>query len=383
MPSMLESFIPRPHVRERDRVAVVADAPTSWEAMRHLDGGKSRFVKALFALRHLPDFVSGRLSGVASSLSDPSSLDDVRAPGSDFQLLAEAPGRGFVVGAIARLGGPHAEGLAVAPRDFAAFHAPGHAKIAWGLSVVPRRSGGSWVTFELRVALTDAASEVAFDRAWGLISPFTHAIRTVVLGLLEQQLDAIDPEHTALPGDLLMPARFTRTMGVVVEATPERVWPWLLQLGGGRAGWYALEEGARSDLDGSLHPEWQHLELGALLDPRAGGGAPLAVLTLEPSRALVLGSPSLRAPRPRPLSAAALLSTAHQAEPDFKVTWAFVLEPIGDEACWLGARVRADTAFGLELALRRGWEVLGHQVLQRTQLQNIKARVERQPALAS
>lgn len=370
MPSMLESFIPRPHVRERDRVAVVADVSRTWEAMRHLDASQSRFVRALFALRHLPDLGSGRLTDVTPSVAARPTFKDVRRrPGHDFQLLEERAQRGFVVGAIARFGEPQAKARPVRPRDFAAFHEPGYAKIAWGLSVVPRRSGGSWVTFELRVSLTDPASEAAFDRAWKLISPFTHAIRTVVLGLLEKQLDAIDPEHTALPGDLLMPARSTRTMGVVVEATPLEVWPWLLQLGSGRAGWYALDAaptGAPRP-DDVIHPEWQHLEVGALVGPREGSDSPLAVLELDPGRALVLGSPSLRAPRHPPRS----------LEPDFKVTWAFVLEPIGDEACWLGARVRADTAFGLELALRQGWDVLGHQVLQRTLLQNIKARVER------
>ena len=48
MPSMLEPFIPRPHVLERERVAVVADVPRSWDAIRHLDGYRSSFVRALF-----------------------------------------------------------------------------------------------------------------------------------------------------------------------------------------------------------------------------------------------------------------------------------------------------------------------------------------------
>lgn len=353
MPSMLESFIPTPHVRERDRVAVVADVRTSWAAMRRLDASRSRFVRALFALRHLPDFVSGRLPDLTPTLVQAPTFEDPRRPVRDFQVLEEQPERGFVVGAIARLGGPRAQARAVRPGDFGAFREPGHAKIAWSLSVVPRRSGGSWVTFELRVALTDAASVAAFDHAWKVISPFTHAIRTVVLGLLEKQLDAIDPEHTALPGDLQLPARYTRTTGVVVEATPLEVWPWLLQL--------SREEDV-------LRPEWQHLEVGSLVRPRGGSDWPLAVLELDPGRALVLGSPSLGASK---------LAPACGLEPDFKVTWAFALEPIDDEACWLGARVRADTALGLELALRRGWEVLGHQVLQRTQLQHIKARAER------
>lgn len=365
MPSMLEPFIPRPHVVERDRVAVVADVPVSWDAIRHLDASRSRFVRALFALRHLPDLVNGRLTEPGDDGADSPSLDDLGHPGQDFQLLADEPGRGFVVGAIARFGQPSLEVRAVAPDAFGAFSEPGYGKLVWGLSVEKRQSGGSWVTFELRVALTDAASQEAFDRVWKVVAPFMHGIRTVVLGLLEKQLEAIEFEHMALPGDLLMPARFTRTMGVVIEAPPAAVWPWLLQLGKDRAGWY---DGEREDA--SLHPEWQRLEVGQLLEPKHG--SPLAVKVIEPERALVLGSPGLSRTGPRLVEAG--------EEPDFKLTWAFVLEPIGDEACWLGTRVRAETAWGLEVALRRGWDVVGHQVLQRTQLQNIKARVERRAA---
>jgi hypothetical protein len=42
-----------------------------------------------------------------------------------------------------------------------------------------------------------------------------------------------------LPGDEIIPhpmAEWTR--GVTVRAAPERIWPWLVQMGYGRAGWY-------------------------------------------------------------------------------------------------------------------------------------------------
>jgi hypothetical protein len=366
MASSLDPFIPRPHVLERDRVAVVADVATSWAAVRALEGRNSRFVRALFGLRHLADYVSGRVSEAMDDDTEPQSFDDLALPGGDLQVLSEVPGQSLVVGSIARLGDTTRGAHPVAPHDFSRFDLPGFGKLAWGLSVEKRQSGGSWITFELRVCVTDEADLPAFGSAWKLISPFTQAIRTVVLGLLEKKLEPIDTEHTALPGDLLMRARFTRTLGVVIEAKPAEVWPWLLQLGGERAGWYSVESAPNFE---RVNPEWPALQLGSLVDARPGGSSKLEVLLLEHARALVLGSPSVR-PGGRLLAPPGL-------EHDFRLTWAFVLEPIGDDACWLGARVRADSAYGLELALRCGWEVLGQKVLQRTQLQNIKARVER------
>jgi hypothetical protein len=43
----------------------------------------------------------------------------------------------------------------------------------------------------------------------------------------------------ALPGDDLVPAaRDVADRCVTIDAPPERVWPWIAQLGKGRAGWY-------------------------------------------------------------------------------------------------------------------------------------------------
>ena len=324
MASLLESFIPRPHVLERDRVAVVAEVPKTYEALRHLDGYRSAFVRALFALRHLPELFTGnRLS-----------------------MLQDEPGHGFVVGAVGRFWQPRLEFKHVAPHDFAAFDEPGFGKIVWGLSVDKRRSGGSWVTFELRVAMTDQESQSAFDRYWTLIGPFSHAIRSAVLGLVERQLDPADPATIALPGDLLLPAKYTRT---TLVRDP---------IGGG-ASWYAvdrLDNGGEPSAN-TIHPEWQQLAPGDLLAATPDGRSHFGVLSVDPGRALVIGSPSLRTSGP---------PTAEQ-EPDFKLTWAFVLEAIGDEASWLGARVRANYEPSVDFAVKHGWEALVHQALQRTQ----------------
>jgi hypothetical protein len=46
----------------------------------------------------------------------------------------------------------------------------------------------------------------------------------------------------SLPGDEVIPHPMVEwTRGVTVRTTPERVWPWLVQMGYGRGGWYTPE----------------------------------------------------------------------------------------------------------------------------------------------
>jgi hypothetical protein len=48
--------------------------------------------------------------------------------------------------------------------------------------------------------------------------------------------------HGAMPGDELVPdAHFSATRGITVRAQPEQIWPWLAQIGYGRAGFYAYD----------------------------------------------------------------------------------------------------------------------------------------------
>ena len=46
----------------------------------------------------------------------------------------------------------------------------------------------------------------------------------------------------ALPGDEVVPdPTFAATRAITVNAPPERVWPWIAQMGFGRAGWYSYD----------------------------------------------------------------------------------------------------------------------------------------------
>jgi hypothetical protein len=71
-----------------------------------------------------------------------------------------------------------------------------------------------------------------------------------------------------LPGDeLLENADVVSTRAITIEAPPEAVWPWLVQMGSGRAGAYTYDWienlfGLEMRSADTIHPEWQNLSVG-------------------------------------------------------------------------------------------------------------------------
>ena len=48
--------------------------------------------------------------------------------------------------------------------------------------------------------------------------------------------------HRPLRADRLVPdAIFRSTHAITIDAPPEQVWPWIAQMGAGRAGWYSWD----------------------------------------------------------------------------------------------------------------------------------------------
>ena len=74
----------------------------------------------------------------------------------------------------------------------------------------------------------------------------------------------------AMPGDELVPeTSFDASRAITIEAPPEAVWPWLVQIGYGRAGWYSydlFDNAARPSAERIL-PEYQ--------DPKIGDWVPM------------------------------------------------------------------------------------------------------------
>ncbi|MFC4943211.1 SRPBCC family protein [Pseudonocardia sp. GCM10023141] len=132
---------------------------------------------------------------------------------------------------------------------------------------------------------------------------------------------------TTLPGDHLVQADLTTTRAITVCAPAADVWPWIVQLGQCRGGFYSydvLENLARCDIHSAdrIVPAWQSVVEGSeiKLSPEMA----LTVAVVEPGRALVLrgGIPMGRAPAP------------------FDFTWAFVLTDLGDGTSRLVVRER-------------------------------------------
>ncbi len=105
---------------------------------------------------------------------------------------------------------------------------------------------------------------------------------------------ATDDELTApYPGaDVVPGGQRAATMAVTIDVPPERVWPWLVQLGGDRAGWYSwdwLDNAGRPSAQ-EIHPEWQVLAVGDTVKYRKGDGVVDAwvVAVLEQNRFLGL-----------------------------------------------------------------------------------------------
>lgn len=174
-----------------------------------------------------------------------------------------------------------------------------------------------------------------------------------------------DEQHP-LPGDTILPrARAQVTHHVDIDARPEEVWPWLVQMGRRRAGWYSwdlLDNGGVASAD-RIIPELQRLAVGDVLPIKATGPEGFAVLAIDAPRALVLGDPSLLPEAPTP----------HAGAP--RATWAFCLEPRA-EATRLFVRVRVDFAPSVSTAMLRPIVLLLHEVMELEQLRTLKRRAE-------
>jgi hypothetical protein len=98
-----------------------------------------------------------------------------------------------------------------------------------------------------------------------------------------------------MPGDTLLPdAQLVTTRAVTVEALPLAIWPWLLQMGPGRAGAYTYDwienvRGLNMHSANRILPQFQDVQAG---DVRALGahGPRMRVEVVDPERALVFRS---------------------------------------------------------------------------------------------
>src|SRR5512132_3328397 len=102
------------------------------------------------------------------------------------------------------------------------------------------------------------------------------AVYGFIQGRAQFRTWGIDPTEKAkvLPGDDLVPgAEAIDTRGVDIAAPPSQVWPWLVQMGYGRAGWYSYDElDTNQPSVERIVPELQTLDIGDVVPTHPGGG---------------------------------------------------------------------------------------------------------------
>ena len=80
---------------------------------------------------------------------------------------------------------------------------------------------------------------------------------------------------------------------ITIKAPAAAIWPWLVQIGQDRGGFYSYEllenmVGCKINNADKIIPEYQHLEVGDSIPMHPSMGSPYKVVAIEPNRALIL-----------------------------------------------------------------------------------------------
>ena len=177
------------------------------------------------------------------------------------------------------------------------------------------------------------------------------------------QVRATPAERTeALAGDNLIPHPIGAVNhAITIHRSPHEVWPWLVQMGSGRAGWYAydfIDNGRHASAE-RLLPEYQNISVGSVLPAIPGAKDVFVVAECEPDRSLVL--------------------SWRLADGRYQTTWAFVLEQPQPDQTRLIVRGRVASGYrpyGLPPWFALSTGRLAHFIMQRKQLLGIARRAE-------
>lgn len=98
----------------------------------------------------------------------------------------------------------------------------------------------------------------------------------------------------SLPGDDLVPRpTFNATRAITIAAPPERIWPWLVQTGLTRAGWYSYDLLDNLGRPSARHiiPELQDLAVGDIVPMSPDGKQGMPVHAIDVPHSMIWGTP--------------------------------------------------------------------------------------------
>ena len=176
-----------------------------------------------------------------------------------------------------------------------------------------------------------------------------------------------DEVQRSLPGDELVPnCKFMWNQAITINAPAAEVWPWLVQIGNQRAGWYSWDgihrilqvAGSVDDDRGSANriiPELQNLAVGDVIRmmPEDMDIPGYTVVSMEPNRALVT-----------------------HVDDENASTWVWVLDPIDANTTRLIVRFRQTWQPGMMGLMIWVGDEGGSLLMQPKTLSGIKQRVE-------
>jgi proline iminopeptidase len=179
-----------------------------------------------------------------------------------------------------------------------------------------------------------------------------------------------------LPGDSLIDIPTDSfTHAITIEAPVSAIWPWLMQMGCLRGGWYSYDwlDNAGVESSKKIIEGLQDLKEGDALNwtPQADAGC--FVMQVESMKTLVLGTC---------YDFVKNISTVPNIDPlpstYFRSTWAFILEPQTATVTRLIVRARGDYVLPKSMVphLRTMFIRPIHSFMERKQLQNLKNRAE-------
>ncbi|MGE5462588.1 MAG: hypothetical protein ACM3PS_04495 [Syntrophothermus sp.] len=167
----------------------------------------------------------------------------------------------------------------------------------------------------------------------------------------------------SLQGDeLVQSPNIGYTRGISIAASPEQIYPWIVQIGAGKGGWYSYDWFETNALRckninaDRIHEEWQDLKVGDKVKMCPDENMPPAyvVARMDPDQAIVLG---------------------HREGDKWVEVWQFVLVPQRDESTRLVIRSRSEMGGWF-------WNIMrpGEFIMMRGMMLGIKERAEGMPA---
>jgi hypothetical protein len=191
----------------------------------------------------------------------------------------------------------------------------------------------------------------------GVIAIGTYAALLAVSRPWHRRWGAIDDEIAqSLPGDELSDGAALANHAITIDAPIEEVWPWLVQIGQDRAGFYSyswLENLFRAGIHNAdeIVPEWQTIEEGGFVRLASkdvyGDGPLLRVSHVRPGRSFVLEGWGEFVLRPVDKHTTRLLIRTHRSKqsPLVKALSVFIFDPahfVMERRMLLGIKERAE-----------------------------------------